>query len=81
MEEHRNITLKCAVCGNENFEYDEVKFESIDVADEMKCTLCNKVYLREELVDVNSILIENAGKEVAEELLKKELKKMGFKLK
>ncbi len=41
----------------------------------------NKVYTREELKEVNITLIDNTVKEIAKEVLGKELKKSGFKLK
>lgn len=81
MGEQRNVTMKCEVCGNENFEYDDEKFDSIGDAEIIKCTLCNKVYSKEEIIEANSANIESVAEEIAEELLAKELKKMSFKLK
>ncbi len=77
----RNVTLKCGVCGNENFEYDDELFNSIEEADEVKCTVCNKIYTGEELLEANSALIENTTEELADEAIKKALKKAGFKVK
>lgn len=81
MEESRNISLKCGVCGNTNFEFDDMIYITIEEAKVIKCTICNKVYTREEIIDVNSTLIYNTSEELAQEVLKKELKRMGFKLK
>lgn len=74
MGKSKEIALKCGVCGNLNFEYDEELYESIEEADLLKCTVCNKTYTPEGLREVNSILINNE----AEELVKEELKRLGF---
>ncbi len=81
MEEHKSISLKCSVCGNENFEYDNEKYGSIDEAEILKCVLCNKEYTRDEIIEANSCNINNVAEEVAKELIEKSFKKMGFKLK
>lgn len=77
----KNISLKCGVCGSEKFDYDEDVFNSIEEADKVKCTVCNKVYTQDELKEINTVLIENTAEELAEEVLRKELKKLGFKVK
>ena len=81
MKEHKNIIMKCNVCGNEDFEYDDEKYRNIEESESLKCTLCNKVYSREELIMANTLNINNAVEEVAKDLLEKTLKKNGFKLK
>ena len=80
MDLTRNISLKCGVCGNTNFEYDDTLYSSIEEAKQLKCTVCNKVYTQEELMEVNSTLINNATEELTNEALEKEFKKWGFKL-
>ena len=75
------VSLKCGVCGNTNFEYDDAIFISIEEAEQLKCTVSNKVYTREDLMKANTTLINNTTKEMAEEVLGKELKKLGFKVK
>ncbi|HRX09144.1 MAG TPA: hypothetical protein P5559_08275 [Candidatus Limiplasma sp.] len=79
MDTKRNITLKCGVCGNENFTFDEKRYNSINEADEVRCSVCNKVYTGDELQAVNSALIENSIEELADEVIEKALKKSGFK--
>lgn len=81
MDLKRNISLKCGVCGNASFEYDDVLYNSIDEAEQVKCTVCNKIYTKEELMEINSTLINNTAEELANEVLKKELKKLGIKFK
>ena len=80
-EESKRISLKCSVCGNINFEYDDEKYSSIEEASELKCTVCNKVYTQEELINVNQNFIEREAKELADDAVKKLLKKSGFKIK
>lgn len=81
MKERKNIIMKCNVCGNEDFEYDNEKYRNIEEAESLKCILCNKVYSREELIMANTLNINNAAEEVAKDLLEKAFKKNGFKLK
>ena len=69
MDISRNIQLKCGVCGNTNFEYDDTN--SIEEVEQVKCTVCNKIYTPEELKELNSTLINNTAKEMAKEVLKK----------
>jgi hypothetical protein len=70
----KNISLKCGVCGNTHFECADAIYSSTEEAEQLKCTVCNKVYTREELMEVNTTLINNTTKELAKEALEKELK-------
>ncbi len=79
MDEIRNLLLKCSVCGNTDFAYDNVMYSSIKDAKQLKCIICNKEYTQEELIEVNSVLISNTTEEIANELIERELKKFGFK--
>lgn len=81
MDQRRNITLKCGVCGNTSFEYDDAIYNSIEVADQVKCLVCNRIYMQEELKNVNTTLINGTVAELAKEVLANELKKLGFKIK
>lgn len=78
MEESKKVPLKCNVCGGTNFEFDD---ELDEATAEYKCTQCNKVYKKDELIQVNQGIIESAGIELAEDMMKKALKKSGFKIK
>jgi len=81
MDQYRSIVLKCGVCGNTAFEYDNEIFTSIEEANQVKCAVCNKLYTQEELREVNSTLIINTTEEMAEEMLTRELKKLRFNIK
>lgn len=75
MEENRNVPLKCSVCGNTNFEYDDV-YGSIKEADLVRCSVCFKTYTKDELIQENMNLINNAAQDLAKELIEKEIKKI-----
>lgn len=77
----KKVSLKCNVCGNTTFEYDDEKYLSIEETKELKCTVCNKVFSAEELRDSNMYLLENEVESMAEDLMKRELKKLGFRVK
>ena len=81
MTQQRKITLKCGVCGNTEFEYDESTYSSIEEAEQMKCSVCKKNYSKEELLEINSTLINNTAEELAKEVIEKEFKKFGKNLK
>lgn len=80
MDQYRSIALKCGVCGNTGFEYDNLVFSSVEEADQVKCSVCNKIYTQAELREENSTFINNTTEEMAKEMLAKELKKLGFKI-
>lgn len=70
----RNIRLKCATCGGEDFDSNEDKSH-------IKCTLCNREYLGgyDELVELNQKNIEenvSAMKNEVGEDLQKEISEM-----
>ncbi len=70
---NREIKLFCPICGND-------QFESIDTDDaRVKCSDCQRIYTKEELIDGNQEAIETNIDEVKDELMKdlqKKLKKM-----
>lgn len=74
MEITRKISLKCGVCGNTKFEYDDELYNKIEEAEQVKCTTCNKVYTQKELREVNTTLLNNVAEELAEEIIAKEFK-------
>jgi hypothetical protein len=58
------VSLQCIVCGGEDFSFNEDKTH-------VKCNLCNREYLGgyDELVELNSVQINNALEEKKNELL------------
>lgn len=77
----RNVVLLCPLCGNDQFEsLDSVFDELIDASDDVKlrCSDCNSIYTKQELLAENSEVIETAVEEIKSEAIKeieKELKK------
>lgn len=79
---NREITLLCPLCGND-------QFESLDVEDgeeltapdtiRFKCSDCNSIYTKAELIENNNESIEANVEEIQKEVIKdleKRLKKM-----
>lgn len=81
MDKHKSIKLKCGVCGSTEFEYDDLIFSSIEDADQLKCSVCNKIYKQDELLEANSKHINNTVGDMGKEMLEKELKRLGLKFK
>ncbi|MEX1378228.1 MAG: hypothetical protein AB1Z23_12260 [Eubacteriales bacterium] len=81
MSTNKKFALKCSVCGNINFEYDEKLYSSITEASKVKCTICNKEYSKKELEDANLNLIREEVIELSKDELKRALKNSGFKIK
>lgn len=65
----RSIKLLCSTCGNGDFEFE-------DEAGPLRCTSCDRVFTRDELIRENGEIIESEMDEVKAEILgdvKKEL--------
>lgn len=79
---NRNITLLCPLCGSDQFEsLDGKGGEELEAPDTIrfKCSDCNSIYTKAELIESNNERIEASIDEVKEELIKdfkKKLKKM-----
>lgn len=79
---NRNITLLCPLCGNDQFESLDVKDgEELEAPNTIrfKCSDCNSIYTKAELIECNNESVEASIDEVKEELIKdfeKKLKKM-----
>jgi|GEM_PF-3359273 len=80
MDFNKKVSLKCGVCGNSNFDYDDTIYNSIDDADQIKCSACSKMYTKKEIIDANSTLITNTSEEMVSEIFEKNLKGLGFKI-
>ena len=73
MDEIRNIQLKCGICGNSRFEYDDTLYSSVESAEALTCTVCKKEYTQKEIEEANTTLIINSIEDLAKNTLKKEL--------
>lgn len=77
----RKVTLLCPLCGNDQFESLDEEFEDLLSAPgkvRLRCSDCASIYTKQELLDSNSEVIENAVDEIAQDAVKeleKELKK------
>lgn len=78
----RNVTLLCPLCGNDQFESMDSEFEDIKDAPDnvrLRCSDCNSIYTKEELIEENSEILDNAIEEIKKDAVKeieKELKKV-----
>lgn len=69
----RKVTLLCPLCGNDQFESLDEKFEDLlHASDEVRvrCSDCGSEYTKRELVDSNAVLIDNAIDELTQEATK-----------
>ena len=58
----RSIKLLCATCGSGDFEFE-------DEAGPLRCTSCDRVFMREELIRENGSLIESELDEVKAQVI------------
>lgn len=76
-----NISLKCSVCGNDQFSTVEENIEDLmDAPDEtlIKCSDCGRVVTKEELIEENSHIIDANLEDFKKDIFKeveKDLKK------
>ena len=80
MDFSKKISLKCEVCGNDNFDYDTTLYNSVDDADQIKCSVCSKTYTKKEIIDAKSTLISKTSEKMVREVFEKNLKGLGFKI-
>ena len=78
----RNVTMRCPICGNDQFESLDTEHDDLRNAlgtVRLRCSDCNAVYTKDELIAENSEAIDIAVDEIASEAiedLEKELKKV-----
>ena len=78
---NRKVTLLCPLCGNDQFESLDIKFEDLLHASDdvrVRCFDCGSEYTKREILDGNSAIVDNAVDELAQDAVKeleKELKK------
>ena len=77
-----NVTMYCPICGNDQFSTLDNDFEDLsDAPDEtrLKCSDCNCIITKEELLESNQDIITAHIDDIQEEFIKdlrKELKKV-----
>ena len=75
----RKITLYCPLCGNDQFESLDVKHEdAINAPDAVRfrCSDCQSVYTKAELIENNNESIEDNIEDIQKELIKEFEKKL-----
>jgi len=77
-----NISLKCSVCGNDQFSVvDESIEDLLNAPDEtkVKCSDCGRVTTKKQLIEENSQIIDANVEDFKDEIMKqlgKDIKKM-----
>ena len=77
----RKVTLLCPLCGNDQFSSLDEEFGDLLYAGDdarVRCSDCGSEYTKQELLDSNAAIIDNAVDELAQDAVKeleKELKK------
>lgn len=59
----RSISLECVSCGGAQFEYDDE-----DESSPVRCTGCNRIYVREELIGANQARIDAGIEELKDDV-------------
>lgn len=73
----KNISMKCSVCGNEQFSSVEEGIDDLMSAPsetELKCSDCGRVQTKEQLIEENSHIIDANVEDFKDEVMK-QLKK------
>jgi hypothetical protein len=69
----RKVTLLCPLCGNDQFASLDEDFEDLLHADDnvrLRCSDCGSEYTKQELIDSNGAIIDNAVDELAQDAVK-----------
>lgn len=71
-----SIRMKCSVCGNDQFLFDE-KIEDLPDETEVQCSDCGRMFSKGELIEENSEIINASIEDFGDEImiqLEKDLK-------
>lgn len=77
----RNVAMLCPLCGNDQFSSVDEEFDELKDAPgtaKIKCSDCNSVYTKDEIIEANAEKIDIAAEEMVQGAIKefeKELKK------
>lgn len=69
----RNVTLRCPVCGNDQFESLEVNHDDLMNAlgtAKLRCSDCGKVHTKEALIEANREALDIAKNEIVADVMK-----------
>lgn len=69
----RRIKLICPLCGNDGFCSVEKEVEDLlDAPGDtiIQCVDCKSTYTKDEIIEANSLIIENAQEEMVEEVIR-----------
>lgn len=83
----KRVSLACPICGNDQFESldaDQDELMEAEVSVKLKCSDCENIFSKEDLIKENAEKIDTVVEEVKQEAVKefeKELKKALKKLK
>ncbi len=80
-EIQKRVSMKCSVCGNDQFSCVDEKIDLQDADDktEVKCSDCGRITTKEQLMEDNRYIIDANIEDIKDEAIKqleKELKKM-----
>lgn len=70
---NKRVKLICPLCGNDGFCSVGEKVEDLlnaPGATKIQCADCKSIYTKDEIIDANSLMLENAAEEMAEEVMK-----------
>ena len=70
---NRKVKLICPLCGNDDFCSVGEEVEDLLNAPgttKMQCANCKSIYTKDEIIEANSLIIENAEDEMVEEVMK-----------
>lgn len=82
----KTVALLCPLCGNDQFIFSDENDNSCDFSNavSMRCSDCGPVFAKQELLDANKEIIDNAMHEMTQDVAKeitKEFKKVTIKWK
>ena len=73
MEIERKVTLRCPVCGNDQFESLNVDHDDLINAPEtakLRCSVCGKTHTKEDLIAANGEALDIAKDEIVADVMK-----------
>lgn len=69
----RNVSLRCPVCGNDQFESLDVEHDDLSDAPDtarLRCSDCSKIHTKEELIEANGEALDIAQEEMIADVMR-----------